>query len=205
MAKIKPILFNTKMVRAILENRKTVTRRAPFQIEGDFSILKGTYFDQSDRLCALFHKPDDCFSCMPFYAPYQRGDVQYVREMWALCPDLFGEFSQYIYRADYSENDLKMGDDSSEYYSDFPACVKWRPSIYMPREAARIFLRVTGVKVERLHKITIEDIKKEGVQRKNIRPDGCKCAWRVPDCQDEPCPNRDFYEFLCWEEPFRGL
>ena len=143
MAKIKPILFNTEMARATLENRKAVTRRAPFQTEGDFTILKGTYFDPDDRLCALFHKLDNRFSCMPFYAPYQPGDILYVRETWAESAD------GYVYRADNPDSD-GWG---------------WRPSIHMPREAARIFLRVTDVRVERLRDITEEQAQAEGLYR----------------------------------------
>lgn len=142
MAKIKPILFNTEMARATLENRKTVTRRAPFQTEGDFTILKGTYFDPDDRLCALFHKLDDSSSCMPFYAPYQPGDILYVRETWTTL------LGSYIYKADQKPGFKNPG--------------KWRPSIHMPREAVRIFLRVTDVQVERLQKITPEQIDAEG-------------------------------------------
>ena len=145
MAKIKPILFNTEMARATLENRKTVTRRAPFQTEGDFTILKGTYFDPDDRLCALFHKLDDSSSCMPFYAPYQPGDILYVRETWTTL------LGSYIYKADQKPGFKNPG--------------KWRPSIHMPREAVRIFLRVTGVRVERLRDITEEQAQTEGLYK----------------------------------------
>lgn len=138
---IKPILFNTEMVLANLEDRKTNTRRLVKpqpDIDGLVRFDDVSFVDTDARL----YKP-----------PYQPGDILYVRETWAQCPDLFGEFPEYIYRADYSTNDLKMDDDSAETYSDFPACVKWHPSIHMPKEAARLFLRVTDVRVERLQDI----------------------------------------------------
>lgn len=152
---IKPILFNTEMVQANLEDRKTNTRRIVKPQPNAYGLARlddGSFVDADGRL----YKP-----------PYQPGDILYVRETWAQCPDLFGEFPEYIYRADYAENDLRMGDDTTEVYSDFPACVKWRPSIHMPKEAARLFLRVTDVRVERLQDIDEEGAKAEGANFRN--------------------------------------
>lgn len=147
---MKPILFNTEMVQANLEDRKTNTRRIVKPQPNAYGLARlddGSFVDADGRL----YKP-----------PYQPGDILYVRETWAKCPDLFGEFPEYIYRADYSANDLKMDDDSTEAYSDFPACVKWHPSIHMPKEAARLFLRVTDVWAERLQNIDDNGAKAEG-------------------------------------------
>lgn len=152
---MKPILFNTEMVLANLEDRKTNTRRLVKpqpDIDGLVRFDDTRFVDTDGRL----YKP-----------PYQTGDILYVRETWAQCPDLFGEFPEYIYRADYAENDLRMGDDTTEVYSDFPACVKWRPSIHMPKEAARLFLLVTDVRVERLQDIDDEGAKAEGANWHN--------------------------------------
>ena len=95
----------------------------------------------------------------PDYAvwpPYQPGDVLYVRETWAQVNESIGmglKKKKYIYRANYSDIEAEGW--------------KWRPSIHMPRKAARIFLRVTGVRVERLQEITIA-----GLQQEGILPDG---------------------------------
>lgn len=162
---IKPILFNTEMVRAILEGRKTVTRRVikPQPRQGE---------EKPHRLrsgCWFFEIPSRRFPCTPdvsvgpYWPPCQPGDILYVRETWASVPDLFDEFPQYIYRADYDENDLHLGAGNDQTLTDFPACVKWRPSIHMPKEAARIFLRVTDVRVERLQNITGDECPSEGV------------------------------------------
>lgn len=82
----------------------------------------------------------------------------------------------------------------------------WHPSIHMPKEAARLFLRVTDVRVERLHDITISEMQREGARPKNINPrkggDGCSCAWEKEGCKNEPCPNRDAYEYDCMEAAF---
>ena len=137
MSRVLPILFNTDMVRAILDGRKTVTRRLinPQQT--------GSWQDNIELMSR---------------APYQHGDILYVRETW--CDDR--QFThddtsgQYFYRADsmYPRN----GD--SVFLN-----VKWHPSIHMPKEAARIWLKVKDVRVERLQEITAEDAIKEGAQR----------------------------------------
>lgn len=174
---MKPILFNTEMVLDNLEDRKTNTRRLVKpqpDIDGLVRFDDTRFVDTDGSL----YKP-----------PYQTGDILYVRETWAQCPDLFGEFPEYIYRADYAENDLRMGDDTTEVYSDFPACVKWRPSIHMPKEAARLFLRVKNVRVERLLTPFFADgaavlaLKKEGV----VLPTECvECIsnYGTPACVD---------------------
>lgn len=116
--KMKPILFNAEMVRAILDGRKTVTRR---------KVLLPNYG-------YFIHEPP---RCVP---PYRAGDILYVRETFAQVAA-----HTYWYRADSPVQNIL-----------------WRPSIHMPKEAARIFLRVTAVRVERLREITVEDAAKEG-------------------------------------------
>lgn len=86
-----------------------------------------------------------------YKALYQRGDILYVRETW--CKGL----ERYIYRADYS--------DTEKFYRDGKEIeMKWHPSLHMPKDAARIFLRVTNVRVERLQEITTNQIEQEGVE-----------------------------------------
>ena len=146
---IKPALFNTDMVRAILEGRKTVTRRAvKHQPSSSYELVRGMYRDGNGRLCAVFHSSEDIKSVYP---NYDRGDILWVRETWNCLPipePLRGTNKTYWYKADGAE----PGD-------------KWRPSIHMPREAARIFLRVTDVRVERLQEITEEGAEAEGCRK----------------------------------------
>ncbi|MDE6588794.1 MAG: hypothetical protein K2K53_00315, partial [Oscillospiraceae bacterium] len=80
--------------------------------------------------------------------PYRPGDILYVREAWTTL------LGSYLYRADQKPGMRNPG--------------KWRPSIHMPREAARIFLRVTDVRVERLQEITYEDCLREGITEDEI-------------------------------------
>lgn len=151
---MKPILFNTEMVRAILDGRKTVTRRViktesgeplkygqGFVIAGDRkSIGKYAYGNRAAGEPMRFVKP-----------PYKVNNILYVRETW--CSAYDGE--KYFYLAD------KVTEREQRRLLDYNN-VKWRPSIHMPKEAARIFLKVTGVRVERLWDMTESDAVKEG-------------------------------------------
>lgn len=141
---IKPILFNTEMVRAILDWRKDATRR----------IVKGFIPDDAVWGYTAF-TPKGYISCRGTFAdgygekffklPCEPGDILYVRETWKKAPN------RYYYYEDWQRDDI----------ADI---TKWKPSIHMPKEAARIWLRVTDVRVERLQEITSEQISREGVE-----------------------------------------
>jgi hypothetical protein len=109
-----------------------------------------------------------------------------------------------------SEAEIKHGADAGEYLykaDQLQPCAwnKWRPSIHMPKQAARIFLRVKDVRAEVLSEISNEDIQREGVEWRDLRPQGCKCRWAFEGCQDGECGNRDAYVHLCWVRPFADL
>lgn len=157
---IKPILFNTEMVRAILDGRKTVTRRLVNDktiIRNDQEIaknLRGQFelYNVTSR-CGI---PQNIF----FKPPYQPSDILYVRETWTSDKKIYGNnvINNYYYRADGKIEFL----DHSGCELDFV----WRPSIHMPKEAARIWLRVKEVRVERLQecgKGWCLGIEKEGI------------------------------------------
>lgn len=146
---IKPILFNGEMVRAILDGRKTCTRR----------ILKGGIpFDEKAEYWNVLKKGEWSGPiCSEYFikqgSPYKPGDILYVRETWCGLPvNEAGHFRGhhiYYYRAD--------GDLRPEGWRG-----AWHPSIHMPKEAARIWLKVTGVRVERLQDMTDDDAEAEG-------------------------------------------
>lgn len=154
---VKPILFNTEMVRAILDGRKSCTRR----------IVKG--FIPNDAVWGYTaFTPKGYISCRGTFAdgygekffklPSQPGDILYVRETWSEWTD------GYLYKA---------------WNSPFPqagqsSVMRWHPSIHMPKEAARIWLEVTNVRVERLQETTPQGAWKEGAR--------CSCLHPVPDC-----------------------
>ena len=150
---VKPILFNTEMVRAILDGRKSCTRR----------IVKGFIPNNAVWGYTAF-TPKGCISCRGTFAdgygekffklPCEPGDILYVRETWCALP--FNEaghmrgHSVYYYKAD---RDLRPEGWRGN----------WHPSIHMPKEAARIWLKVTDVRVERLQEIDGKEILEEGV------------------------------------------
>lgn len=140
---IKPILFNTDMVRAILDERKTVTRRLVKFLPGEnpnwTSYIK-------DGLMLYTGNNEPC--CRR--SPYQVGDVMYVREMWSEGY----EEGTYIYKADDKLAELPKFKKSSKLI--------YHPSIHMPKEAARLWLKVTDVRMERLQEITENQIITEG-------------------------------------------
>lgn len=139
----KPILFSTEMVRAILDGRKTQTRR----------VVKPSVFEKGTN---WFWNPNENI-CL---AQYRKGDVLWVRETWA-------KDDTYYYKAD--------GSCGSR-------CGKWKPSIHMPREAARIFLRVTNIRVERLQDITDDDAWKEGFERDFPFCEKTECDTCLDEC-----------------------
>lgn len=161
---MKPILFNTEMVQAIQDDRKINTRRCIKGVSNDY------YFDNIDiDPCICFDgdldKTKDLKGTYAWFShseyapeftilkksPYQIGDVLYVRETWQLLPSGFDEIPpemNYIYKA-------------TDELSD--ECTKWRPSIHMPKETARIFLKVTDVRVERLQDMRLIDFTNEGI------------------------------------------
>ena len=168
-----PILFSGPMVRAILEGRKTQTRRMvkASQFPGKFHA-RCLAVGVSQTLREMYF--EGRFDERPF--PHGAvGDRLWVRETWAAytpqdyftgecdeiacapagMPERYGTTrSDVVYQADGK---------SSPY--------RWRPSIHMPRWASRILLEVTGVRVERLWDIAEEDARAEGVDRANGHPD----------------------------------
>ena len=165
---MKPMLFNTEMVRAILDGRKTVTRRiahirTDVRCYGDDNFAHkfvrddfagGEYTGYVCSKCGLGVNPpySRYHTGTSWIRPYcEQGDILYVRETW------HKDVARYMYKADYSENEkFYMGGKEIQ--------IKWRPSIHMPKEAARLFLRVTGVRVERLQDLTDEDVIAEGLE-----------------------------------------
>jgi hypothetical protein len=162
---MKPILFNTAMVRAILDGRKTVTRRVVktrnTEILDKPKWAKGPYWFDVIKT----KNGQKIATADVILPPYNPGDILYVRETW--CRGLIecgeesdGRDALYITQRD-GENDViyKEYAKRNDIGTDD---VKWQPSIFMPKEAARIFLRVTNVRVERLQDITPEQIDAEG-------------------------------------------
>lgn len=152
MSRVLPILFNTEMVRAILDDRKTVTRRI-CKDGDDYSVPDMSFYDADKRTYAVHSyvnkEHTEKLSLAERTCPICPGDILYVRETWC-------KLGEYHYMADY-------GTDRDNIFFEAISDSKWRPSIHMPKEAARIWLKVHDVRVERLHEMRLDDFLKEGV------------------------------------------
>lgn len=172
---IKPILFNTEMVRAILDGRKTCTRRI-CKDANEYTVPDMEFYNADKRTYAVHNFADkehmEQLSTAERTCPICPGDILYVRETWERfecskcegdergnCPKepkksvLYKTCGCYMYRA------------TDEIYGD----AKWHPSIHMPKEAARIWLKVTDVKVERLQNIDGKGCVKEGIEEEPLK------------------------------------
>lgn len=204
---IKPILFNTEMVRAILDGIKTCTRRVVrYKYSNtEMKIKKDKY---GARLIEIQKDENSDGSTyqklLPFVekeAQYQPGDILYVRETFAWCPcwdcgldttpdgcknPVIYDFKKkehgcYMYRASCEDN-------------EYPSDDTWHPSIHMPKEAARIFLKVTNVRVERLQEITDDGCIAEGVYPSPCRK--CNATFGCDTCPDEGYHETDGFSEL---------
>lgn len=201
----KPILFNTDMVRAILDGRKTMTRRVIkpqpkmilcYTFAGCGCEKWGypdknayEYWGDEYKRTVELSQEDEKRMWTP---PYHTDDILYVRETWNICNMCSdGNTIVFIYKADKSEKDSAMEVRvSDELYDKYERSMAennpdWRPSIHMPKEAARIFLKVTDVRVDRLQEITKDQARAEGCDGR------CEC----PSSGTEgnlSCVTRDF-------------
>ncbi|MGS7411027.1 hypothetical protein [Klebsiella pneumoniae] len=198
------MIFNAEMVRALLDGRKTQTRRPIKWKQTRFTEIgeredgsKWPWSEDAEHACDFWHP-------CPFGAV---GDRIWVRETWGVVSHAFsddglmidwvpdrpataihempfgnGYYSGYaIYAAD---GDFTWGDDDG--YEDGRSC--WKPSIHMPRAASRILLEITDVRVERLNAISEEDARAEGIIDGGClncgEPEPCGCANPEPDATD---------------------
>ena len=151
---MKPILFNTDMVRAILDDRKTVTRRA---IKTKNKKAKGFYAAKrsDDSIMGVYEIDENDIILSELKPPYEVGDILWVRETWSThyTAESNGELV-YCYKAD----GINLRSECLSGESN-----RWYPSIHMPKEAARLFLKVTDARVEKLRDMKLEDFIDEGI------------------------------------------
>lgn len=202
---MKPALFNTEMVRAILDGRKTETRRVvkpqpkyaamtqaglltsdnPITLENGLVVTKSGSVTTLDKL---------------LYCP---GDILYVRETWAklwyVDPDGYTHYDQpmYYFAADGTQ-DITLCDGDGFELDD--QRIRWHPSIHMPKEAARLFGLVTGLKVQRVQDITDEEARREGAaDREDFRRVWNRCYAKPRPVKGED-GEIDHYESYPWED-----
>ncbi|NYU11329.1 hypothetical protein A8O28_18875 [Enterobacteriaceae bacterium CCUG 67584] len=173
------MIFNGEMVRAILDGRKTQTRR----VMKDQPVLNGNFYEVFG---AAWSKGMTSIPAVPGHSLSTRcpygvvGDRIWVRETWAEAgagaPDL------KLYRSNYPAH-------VPSHYENVPPAedIRWTPSIHMPRWASRILLEITDVRVERLNSISEGDACAEGVEFDCMHCDGpfggCDCT--QPDSAEE--------------------
>ena len=147
MSRELPILFNTEMVKAILDGKKSCTRRI-CKDGNEYTVPDMDFYDPEKRTYAVHNYADkehtDKLSIAERTCPICPGDILYVRETF-----IQAAAHTFWYKAD----------DKSWMSKD----LLWKPSIHMPKEAARIWLKVTDVRVERLQEISGKDLIKEGI------------------------------------------
>lgn len=165
----KPILFNTDMVRAIQNGTKTVTRRIAFPNKDLHEFRSSSYPEGwwyrgnvAKSWSSILHHIKRVNPCK-----YEVGDILYVRETWCKGSLNYGE-EQYFYKAD----------------GIIPHCT-WSPSIHMPKEAARIFLQVTDVRVERL----------QDCDNMQAKDEGCTCCSQFARIWDSTIKKSDLDKY----------
>lgn len=189
---MKPIFFNTEMVCAILDGRKTVTRRvlktdkyipkdavfgfSMFTPEGSISF-RGHLEDEERRYVEKFAK-----------LPYRLGDILYVRETWKIVDCLDKLSLKFEYQADGKISDfIDFTNRRLRKFLKYLSKKGWCPALFMPKEAARIFLRVTDVSVAKLQDITPADVVYEGAYEdcrdclNTYSTTGKQCCYRGKD------------------------
>ena len=188
----RPILFSGPMVRAILEGRKTMTRRAVKlqTAPTEYPQGGGAKFVQISGKQYWWNSQKDHPAHVTKACPYgQPGDRLWVREAFSQHP----QFADLAYRADGEEFEDSHG---------FLWEPKWKPSIHMPRSASRILLEITAVRVERLHDISEADAQAEGVERvvvgsgwrRYCDPDSEEVG--VPPCGDARRSFRSLWKYI---------
>ena len=159
--KEKSILFNTEMAQATLDGRKTQTRRV---IKPAKTSRDAKYFDPD-----LNGWPIDQGTGRVLPCPYGKvGDLLWVRETWRIYLRKNKPFIQY--RADGQE--LAISHDRYDHLQFNKRRITWRPSIFMPRWASRLTLRVADVRVERIQDITEQDAMAEGISPRDVAARG---------------------------------
>jgi hypothetical protein len=204
---IKPILFNTEMVRAILDGRKTCTRRI-CKDANEYTVPDMEFYNADKRTYAVHNFADkeqmEQLSTAERTCPICPGDILYVRETWehfdcCCCEgdehgNCYQEPQQNVLNKSYG---CYMYRATDEIYGD----ARWHPSIHMPKEAARIWLKVTDVRVERLQEITEDGAKEEGINEE------WAMSWWSPTYYDPDSGGypkyRDTFAFEVWNKTIK--
>lgn len=189
MSKEKPIIFSTDMVKAIIDGRKTQTRRLIQPKKKNAEGFKVGKRVHSNEVYSVWEIDENEHEICDLACPYgQSGDTLWVREPFSyLEPEHFFRGSRFVYKADIDWDSEEVRQDYIK--AGYP--YQWKPSIYMPREAARLFLKIKSIRVERLQDITEEDALAEGSFL-----DRCTCSQMSRKNDDTPI-KKMFHQTWC--------
>lgn len=178
---MKPIIFNTEMVKAILSGQKVSTRRPlkkqpsshHWDVFDTYKLKHNMLETQKGLFCCFRHVAEVKGQLLrdediDVKAPYQKGDTLYIRETWKTYKKAKGSGNSFHiseYKAYRADEDNPSINKPSEYYDS-----KWKPSIHMPKDVARLFLKVTDVRVERVNQIDNQGCINEGIPMQKDRP-----------------------------------
>lgn len=161
----RPILFNTSMVQALLDGKKTTTRRIIKRTPSNDEPCGYGFWKDYNEDDKRWYIKDYTHACVWWtleeyirkFSKYHVGDILYVRETF-FEGDIFGANEEIVERGIvlYAADELRDDLDSTE--------MKWKPSIHMPKRLARIFLKVKNVKIERLNDMKHDDFMSEGIR-----------------------------------------
>lgn len=214
--KERPILFNADMVRAVLDGRKTQTRRImreqPEVIPKEDEFGKPGFWIPFNAGKTMVRNEDMYIAC-PFGL---KSDRLWVRETWSVVSHAFDDHGLMIdyvpnrpakavhekpFGRGYYSGHAIYAADGGFTWGDDDGCADgrscWKPSIHMPRWASRITLEITGVRIERLNSISEADAKAEGLAE--ISKDGSLFKFGIPDRDGYPGTDDKGWPWTEWE------
>ena len=165
---MKSIIFNTEMVKAVLNGRKAQFR-IPIKLKDNSLVCTGYIFSSTDRKrnsCYSFGKNKEC-DMEYIKSKHKVGDILYVKEKFQLGNDirdtqnipLHNDIEILYYESEINHHNLNN--------KDFAKIIKWKPSAHLKQKDARIFLKITNVRVERLDNYGL-DVRKEGIREEGF-------------------------------------
>jgi hypothetical protein len=197
MSKERPILFSTPMVQAILEGRKTMTRRI---VKPQPSLKMGVGKWIKNKNIQMIGDQSVVINYMEQNSPYGvPGDVLWVREKFAArdCDTAIHKVT-IEYAASEGEKHYIFPKKSMKIIQKpLHAAAKYQPSIHMPKDACRIKLLIKSIRVERLQEITRKDAKAEGIERITIEGKGS--GYKVYGDNSDITASEEFSFYTLWE------
>lgn len=175
----KPILFNTEMVKAILDDSKTETRRVIKRTPSNDDPCGYGFWKEYNERDKRWYVKDYTHAPVWWtleeyiskFSKYHVGDIIWVRETWAVCdalnlcsPNKCNIEHQLKEKIVWYKADGEQPNEGKTAGEHMIGRGRWRPSIHMPREASRLFLKVKAVRIEELHELDYEDVAREGLK-----------------------------------------